>query len=85
MEVTVISADGSGQGVLTPDDKIVMLRTIMEVNTMIQTGTSFTAMLYRLMHKADQSNWKILSKAYPKEATEYYRWLKQDFDKEFSK
>jgi len=62
------------------EDKVPTLRSIPLVDEMIQRGTSFTAMLYRLMHKADQSNWKILSKAYPTEATEYYRWLKQGFD-----
>jgi hypothetical protein len=51
------------------------MRPPREVDGMLRNGTSFDAGLFRLMHKADQSNWRKLRNAFPQQAAEYSRWL----------
>lgn len=64
--------DGSGND---PSGLVPRMRSAEEVQQMISRGDSFDSMLYRLMHKADQNNWRILRKAFPQQAREYLNWF----------
>jgi hypothetical protein len=60
----------------SPESKVVMHRSPRQVQEDMDRGTSFDSMLFRLMNKADQSNWKRLRRAFPVQAAEYARWYK---------
>lgn len=68
-------ADGGREDV-RPEDQVIMHRSPRQVQQDLDNGTSFDAMLFRLMNKADKSNWKILRRAFPTQAAEYARWYK---------
>jgi hypothetical protein len=72
-------ADNRGTEVYN-NNQVPTLRSIPEVDAMLHNGTSFDANLYRLMQKADTSNWIILRKAFPVQAHEFTRWLHQGWD-----
>lgn len=59
-----------------PEDQVIMRRTPRQVQEDMDRGTSFDSMLFRLMNKADQSNWHRLRRAFPTQAAEYSRWLR---------
>ena len=78
MEVgAVITPDGTFRGILMEDDKVLIIRTPEQVEQEM-INNSFLGDLYRLMHKADSRNWRILRNAYPIEAREYLGWFHRD-------
>lgn len=67
-------ADGRRQAV--PEySQVPRMRSAMEVATEMTRGTSFDAMLFRLMQKADNRNFRKLAKAFPDQAREYVNWF----------
>ncbi len=46
-------------------------------------SSSFTAVLYALISKADRPNWERLSDAFPNECEAFVRWQAADDENEF--
>lgn len=70
-------ADKSGTQV-PEHGQVPKMRSVEEVDQMLRHGNSFDAMLFKLMNKADQSNWRKLRRAFPTQAAEYSRWFGHD-------